>query len=119
MPKTILIVEDQEDVRMMMSAVIRRFGYDVLEAADGFGAVIQAVEAMPDLILMDMAMPVVDGLRATKAIREHNELDKVPIILLTAFRTFYETNALQAGCNRVIRKPVSVDHLKVLLAEYL
>lgn len=103
----------------MMSTLIRRLGYDVLEAADGFEAVIQAVEAMPDLVLMNMAMPLVNGLQATKAIREHDELDKVPIIIFTTFHTFFETTALEAGCNKVIHNPVSFDDLKVLLAEYL
>ena len=77
MPKTVLVVEDYTDVRTMMRILIKRHGYEVVEAADGYEAVEKTVQYHPDLILMDLALPIMDGATATKIIREIEGFDNV------------------------------------------
>ena len=119
MKQRVLVVEDQADVRMMMKMLLRGGGYDVIEAADGYEAVELAVEQQPDVILMDMAMPVLDGLYATRAIRQHDELAGVPILAVTAYGDFYKDRAIAAGCTDVLQKPLDFGHLQPLVQSYL
>lgn len=119
MGKTILVAEDTEDVRQMMKIMLEMSGYTVLEAEDGRQAVKKATEQHPDLILMDISMPVMDGLTAAKAIRQINGVEKLPIIAVTAFgRQFYDL-AIEAGCNDLIAKPVDYDMLQPVIEHYL
>jgi CheY-like chemotaxis protein len=115
----VLIVEDQPDVRAMMKIILRINGYDVIEAWDGYEAVKLALDERPDIILMDMAMPVLDGLYATRAIRQHEELNDVPILAVTAYGDFYKDRAVEAGCTDVIQKPLDFGHLKPILNSYV
>ncbi len=119
LPKTILVVEDFADIRTMMKVLLQLYGYNVVEASDGFEAVKKAIENIPDLILMDMAMPLMDGLEATAIIRERRELDDVPIFAVTAYGDRYAEKALAAGCAQVIGKPLDFETLKPLLNQYL
>ena len=119
MKKQVLIAEDQADVRAMMKMLIRSYGFDVIEAADGYEAVELAVEQRPDVILMDMAMPVLDGLYAARAIRQHDELADVPILAVTAFGDFYKERAIAAGCTDVLQKPLDFTHLQPLVESYV
>ena len=119
MAAKILLVEDYTDVRRMMSICLRHGGYEVIEAADGYEALELAVEERPDLVLMDIALPVLDGIQATRAIREHDELADMPIIAVTAYGDFYNQRALDAGCNRVIQKPLHLDNLQPLVQRYV
>lgn len=119
MAAKILLVEDYTDVRRMMSICLRHGGYEVIEAADGYEALELAVEERPDLVLMDIALPVLDGIQATRAIREHDELADMPIIAVTAYGKFYEEKALDAGCNQVIQKPLHLDDLHPLVEQYI
>jgi two-component system, cell cycle response regulator DivK len=118
MAKKVLIAEDYDDVRTIMKILIGIRGYEVIEAADGYEAVEKAKEHHPDLILMDLAMPVLDGFIATQAMRKTEEFKKVPIIALTAYDNFYR-KAIEAGCNEVVKKPIDVDRLDPLLNQYL
>src|SRR5215470_9903523 len=111
MRKRVLVAEDFDDVRGMMKAFLEHQGFDVLEAADGYEAVEKAVSARPDLILMDIAMPVMDGIQATTAIRQHDELAEVPIVAVTAYADFYHDRARDVGCNDVIQKPIDFSRL--------
>jgi CheY-like chemotaxis protein len=95
------------------------FGYIVIEAENGQQAVKSAQQYHPDLILMDMSMPVMDGLTATKAIRVFNEKPKIPIIAVTAFGKQYYERAMEAGCNDLISKPVDFDVLQPVIEQYL
>jgi len=119
MSKKVLIAEDYTDTRTVMKLLLETCGYDVIEACDGFEAVAKAIEEHPDLILMDIAMPVLDGLEATRAIRSHAELAKTPILAVTAYGDFYREKAEAAGCNDVIQKPLDFDDLFPLVNHYV
>lgn len=103
----------------MMSTYLTLNEYDVVEAADGYEAVEQALEHKPDLILMDIAMPVLDGINSTRAIRKIKELANIPILCLTAFGDFYKDRAQRAGCNEVLQKPVDFGKLDALLQRHI
>jgi CheY-like chemotaxis protein len=119
MPKKILIVEDYEDSREFMKILLQTYGYSVLEAGDGIEAVETFKKQAPDLILMDIAMPEMDGLTATKIIRKLAVGAEVPIIALTANSNTFYREAIAAGCNEVIKKPFEEKKLKSLLKFYL
>lgn len=103
----------------MMSTYLTLNKYDVVEAADGYEAVEQALQHKPDLILMDIAMPVLDGINSTRAIRKIKELANVPILCLTAFGDFYKDRARSAGCNEVLQKPIDFGKLDALLQRHI
>ena len=119
MAKKVLIVEDYEDTREFMKILLESYGYKVIEAADGIEAIDRVKQYHPDLILMDISLPVVDGLTATRAIREFDADSKVPIIAVTAFGKNYYKKAIEAGCNDLIDKPVDFDSLEPILRSYL
>jgi CheY-like chemotaxis protein len=119
MSKTILIVEDFKDTRVMMKFLLERLGYTVLEAEDGWKAVESVKRQTPDLILMDMALPSTDGITATKIIRQFKETSQTPIIGFTASGEFIYEQAIAAGCNDLLLKPLDTDKLKILLDQYL
>lgn len=116
--KRVLLVEDEKDLRKMMKILLELHGYDVIEAADGYEAVEKAVEHGPDLILMDIAMPVMDGIDSTRTIRRHAELNGVPIVAVTAYGEFYSQRAKNAGCIDVIQKPIDFGQLKPMIERY-
>lgn len=119
MQKKILLVEDYEDTRSFMKWILESYGCQVVEAADGIEAVDKYKQQNPDLILMDISLPMVDGLTAAKAIREFDKKAKVPIIAVTAFGKAYYNQAIEAGCNDLINKPVDIDLLEPILHQYL
>lgn len=117
---TILIVEDSDDARRVLSLELRHEGCHVLTAADGLEAVEAALCARPDLILMDLNMPRLDGLAATERIRAHSDLNEVSIIALTAFDTYgIKEAALEAGCQSYLFKPLNPDELERALRDAL
>lgn len=103
----VLIAEDHEDSRDALRTLLDAFGYRVVEAENGREAVERALAERPDLILMDMMMPQVDGFQATREIRAAQGLRDVPIIALTAMEGARE-QVLQAGCNDMMPKPLDV-----------
>jgi CheY-like chemotaxis protein len=119
MRKRVLVVEDFADVRQMMKQFFEHDGFEVLEAADGYEAVQKAVEEHPVLIIMDIAMPVMDGIQATTAIRQHDDLADVPIVALTAYSDFYCDRARDVGCNEIIPKPVDFSRLQPVVQNYV
>ena len=119
MQKKILVVEDTEDTRQMMRCLLEMSGYTVLEAVNGMQAVESASKQHPDLILMDISMPVMDGLAATKFIRKGNGDCKIPIIAVTAFGNQYYNQAIEAGCNDLVSKPIDFDTLQPVIERYL
>jgi CheY-like chemotaxis protein len=119
MGRTILIVEDYEDARLFMKFLLEGYGYEVIEAADGQEAVESLKYHCPDLILMDVSMPVMDGLTATKAIRTFKEGGDVPIIAVTAHGRGLQKKALEAGCNDLIEKPIDFDEFEMVVHQYL
>jgi len=119
MSKRVLIVEDVADVRMMMKILIQMHGFETILARDGYEAVIKAREEHPDIILMDLMMPIMDGFTATRLIRQSEELKKVPILAITAYGDTFVEKALEAGFDDVISKPVEFENLKPLLNQYI
>ena len=116
----ILVVEDFEDSRFMMLRLLELAGYRVLEACDGGQAVELAVQKRPALILMDLSLPKLDGLAATRKIRQHKTIGKVPIVAVSAHdATDSRIEALQAGCDEYVTKPIDFDHLSALLERLL
>jgi len=119
MGKRVLVAEDFDDVRKMMKVFFEHDGFEVLEASDGYEAVQKAVTEHPDLIVMDIAMPVMDGIQATTAIRQHDHMSDVPIVALTAYADFYYDRALDVGCNDVVAKPVDLARLQPVVSGYM
>ena len=117
--KLVLLAEDETDLRKMMKILLELHGYDVIEAADGYEAVEKAVEEEPDLILMDIAMPVMDGIDSTRTIRRHEDLQGIPIVAVTAYGDFYSQRARNAGCIDVIQKPIDFSQLKPMVERYI
>lgn len=113
----ILIAEDIEDTRYLMKVLLQRRGHTVLEAENGEQAVERALTENPDLILMDLSMPVMDGLTATRCIRR-NETGRTPIVALSAHLTdpAWRERALRCGCDYCCSKPLDFDALDELLA---
>jgi two-component system, cell cycle response regulator DivK len=119
MSKTVMIVEDYADTRTLMKALIEWYGFEVVEAADGYEALEKTVQYHPDLILMDLALPVMDGATATKLIRKIEGFDKVSIVALTAFSNTSFEKAIEAGFDDVLVKPLHFENLEPLLNHYL
>jgi CheY-like chemotaxis protein len=109
---TILLVEDNELNRDMLSRRLVRKGYDVLIAEDGAKGVSAATDSKPDLILMDMSLPVLDGWEATRRLKAEPETRAIPVIALTAHAMSSDREkAVAAGCDDYDTKPVELDRL--------
>ena len=117
--KKILIVDDEVDSRRMLTTFLEEIGHETIVAEDGYEAVEKALAEHPDLIIMDMAMPLVDGVNSIKTMRLHPELIPVPILALTAFGSFYDSRAYTAGCTAVLHKPIDLDQLEPVIANYV
>jgi CheY-like chemotaxis protein len=112
----VLVVEDHEDTRVMLRMILERRGCRVYEAADGLEAVETAARERPRLILMDGSLPRLDGLEATRRIRESAPLQEMLIVALNGWGTpGFHTAALAAGCNDCLSKPIDFGRLKNLL----
>ena len=117
---TVLLVEDTEDNRFMMRRLLEMSGYHVIEATNGEEAVKKAETEGPDLILMDLSLPIIDGLAATRLIRKLPERAKTPIIAVSAHDTSdFLAEALGAGCNSYITKPIDFNELEQLIEREL
>ena len=119
MSKMILVVDDESDSRDVLKTYLETSGFDVCVAEDGYEAVQKALEEHPDLVIMDMAMPLVDGINSTRTMRQHDELQKTPIIALTGFGSFYTPRAFDAGCTEVLSKPVDFLSLGSIVTRHL
>jgi two-component system, cell cycle response regulator DivK len=109
---TILIVEDHEMNRDMLSRRLARRGYEILLAVDGEGGIEAARANMPDLVLMDMSLPVLDGWEATRRMKADDALRNIPIIALTAHAMANDHDkALRAGCDDYDTKPIELARL--------
>jgi two-component system, cell cycle response regulator DivK len=118
--KLFLVVEDFEDSRFMMRRLLEMAGYCVVEASDGEQAVRMAVESRPELILMDLSLPKMDGLAATRQIRQKKGFKQVPIVAVSAHDSPQSRNdALEAGCNEYVTKPIDFDSLNEILRRFL
>ena len=117
---TVLLVEDTEDNRQMMRRLLELSGYRVVEATNGKEAVEAASRVRPQIILMDLSLPLVDGLAATRRIRVLPGLDKVPIVAVSAHDTAdFHSEALAAGCDAYVTKPIDYSELEEVVGRLL
>ena len=119
-PPTVLLVEDTEDNRFMMRRLLEMAGYQVVEAMNGEEAVKLAKSECPHLILMDLSLPVIDGLAATRLIRKLPHCGSTPIIAVSAHdMSDFQSEAIEAGCNSYVTKPIDFNDLEELIAQLL
>jgi two-component system, cell cycle response regulator DivK len=120
MKKTILVVEDQEDNRQILRDLLASSGFLMIEAHDGQQALAMARSQRPDLILMDIQLPVVDGYEATRSIKRDPELKHIPVIAITSYAlSGDEERAREAGCDAYIAKPYSTRHVLAKIGQFL
>ena len=111
--RTILVVDDFDDTRLLLRTWLQRKGFRVVEAEDGNQAIAAAQSNQPDLIIMDVEMPELDGLAATRQIRELEDLRATPIVAVSAYGADqYREHALAAGCNEYVSTPFEPEELE-------
>ena len=116
----ILVVDDSADNVAMISLFLQQQGYRVLTAGNGEDAITVATQMMPNLILMDINLPTLDGLGATRRIRENDALRDIPIVAITAFGTEgFQRAAYDVGVSGYLTKPLDLDRLNQLIARLL
>ena len=114
--RTVLIVEDSEDARYFMRLELEQLGYRIVEAENGEQAVEVAERERPDIILMDLSLPVMDGIAATQKIRSHDSFKTIPVIAVTAHQeTDFRTGAKAAGFDAYVTKPIDMLWLSELI----
>jgi two-component system cell cycle response regulator DivK len=120
MSKRILVVEDTEDNRRILRDLLTRAGYELIEAVDGESGVAMATTHRPDLILMDIQLPVFDGYEATRRIRANPDTRAIPIIAVTSYAlSGDESKVLAAGCDGYVAKPFSPRKILAMVQEFL
>jgi two-component system, cell cycle response regulator DivK len=120
MTQRILIVEDQHDNRQILRDLLLSVGFDLLEAEDGQAGIDAAKKYRPDLILMDIQLPVLDGYEATRMLKSDPDLRSIPIIVVTSYAlSGDDTKAREAGCDAYVTKPYSPRTLLTKIRELL
>ena len=116
----LLLVEDFDDTRLFMRLELEEQGFIVFEAENGRVAVETATREKPDVILMDLTLPLMDGFEATKLIRQNEQLKNVPVIAVTAHQEDdFRSDAKASGFDAYVTKPIDVNWLKELIAKLL
>ena len=116
----ILVVDDFDDTRLLLRTWLERKGFQVIEAANGLEAISQAETNLPDLIIMDLEMPELDGLAATRKIRNVKELEKVPVLAVSAYGAEqFRDDAIAAGCDEYVSTPFEPDDLEQLIRSFV
>jgi two-component system cell cycle response regulator DivK len=120
MAKTILVIEDHEDNRRIMRDLLTSSGYEINEAVSGEEGVTSAETHHPDLILLDIQLPGIDGYEVARRIKANPDLQKIPIIAVTSYAlSGDDVKAFEAGCNAYVTKPFSPRKLLAQIREYL
>ena len=120
MSKQVLIIEDQEDNRRIMTDMLVAAGFEVIEAVNGEDGVSMAQANVPDLILMDIQLPGVDGYEATRRIKAKPDLSAIPIIAVTSYAlSGDDKKAFEAGCDAYLAKPFSPRELLAKVREFV
>ena len=120
MTQRILVIEDQEDNRRIIRDLLSNAGYEMIEALDGKAGVRLAKSVRPDLILMDIQLPVIDGYEATRQIKADDELKPIPIIAVTSYAlSGDDAKARTAGCDAYVAKPFSPRKLLAKIRQFL
>src|SRR5437867_12775011 len=118
--QTIMVVEDYDDTRLLLRQALETKGYRVVEALNGHEAVELAQREHPDLILMDLDLPILDGIAATQQIRRQAAMDTVPIVAVTAYPLSYtHVKAFAKGCDEYMEKPINFAELEEVLNRYV
>ena len=116
----VLVVEDNRDNMILIVDVLESLDYDVIQAQDGEQGVSLANSERPDLILMDLSLPKMDGWEAARTIKANDELKQIPIIALTAHAMMGDRErALEAGCDDYMTKPINLQTLATMLTTFL
>ena len=119
MPKKVLVADDHDDIRDMMVVFIEELGFEAIAASDGQQAVELAYQHTPDLVLMDLAMPVMDGIEAAAAIRSNPQMRDTKIIATTAYGKHVPDHVEGSEFDRIVDKPVDLALLQPLLNEFV
>jgi len=120
MSKRILVVEDQDDNRRILRDLLTASGYELIEAVDGEQGLAAAQQEHPDLILMDIQLPGIDGYEVTRRIKANEALRSIPIIAVTSYAlSGDDQKAFEAGCDAYVTKPFSPRQLLAKIKEYL
>ena len=114
---TILVADDSDDTRQMLRTLLGMKGYRVIEASDGEWAVQATQHETPDLVLLDLGLPRLNGLTVIRRLRNELNLTEVPIVVITGYDKHFET-AVAAGCNDYLLKPIDFDRLDAILDYY-
>ena len=115
-PRTILVVDDFDDTRLLLRTWLRKKGYRVVEAENGNEAIAKVRDTDPDLVIMDVEMPELDGLSATRQIRTLKNFAELPIVAVSAYGAdMFREQALAAGCNDYMSTPFEPDELEKLI----
>ena len=118
-PRTVLVVDDHEDNRRILRDLLRNAGYEVVEARTGEDGVATAKARTPDLILMDIQLPGIDGYEATRRIKADDALRRIPLIVVTSYAlSGDDTKALAAGADAYVAKPFSPRAILAKIREY-
>jgi len=120
LPKKILIVDDNQDSRELAVKILKKVGYQMIEAVDGEDALEKAIAENPDLILMDISIPKIDGYEVTRRLKSQVSFKNTPIIALTAHAMKGDKEkAIEAGCEGYISKPIDIHELPDQIKSYL
>ena len=120
MTKRILVVEDQEDNRQILRDLLGSAGYDLIEAENGEEALAAVAKHRPDLVLMDIQLPIMDGYEATRRLKANPEFKAIPVIVVTSYAlSGDEGKAREAGCDAYVTKPYSPRLLLAKIKEFL
>ncbi|MBI9048981.1 MAG: response regulator [Anaerolineaceae bacterium] len=120
MKKKILVIEDNDQNMYLVRFILEAHGYEVLEAKNGSDGINLAVEHEPDLILLDIQLPVMDGYTVARELRKRESIDKVPIIAVTSYAMPGDReNVLAAGCVGHIEKPINPDNFITQIEQFM
>jgi len=120
LPKKVLVVDDNQDSRELVVKVLKNKGYEMIEATDGEEAIEKAVGERPDLILLDISIPKLDGYEVTRRLKSREEFKETPIVALTAHAMKGDrAKALEAGCEGYISKPINVRELPAQVKSFI
>lgn len=114
---TILVADDSDDMRQMLRILLGMKGYRVIEASDGEQAVQATQYQTPDLVLLDLGLPRLNGLNVIRRLRKELNLTEVPVVVITGYDKHFET-AVAAGCDDYLLKPIDFDRLDAILDYY-
>jgi two-component system cell cycle response regulator DivK len=120
LPKKVLVVDDNQDSRELVVKVLKNKGYEMIEATDGEEAIEKAVGERPDLILLDISIPKLDGYEVTRRLKSREEFKETPIVALTAHAMKGDrAKALEAGCEGYISKPINIRELPAQVKSFI